>query len=94
MIETVNSDTGEVELRLESQLAAKLIIMLMKNDAGKSKLALGLGHKTVSGELNKQIKRLLKFDYVKMTIPDKPSSSKQKYRLTAKGKALLEIENQ
>jgi len=29
-----------------------------------------------------------------MTIPDKPRSSKQKYRLTAKGKALLVTEHQ
>jgi len=27
---------------------------------------------------------------IEMTIPDKPQSSKQKYRLTAAGRALLE----
>ena len=33
---------------------------------------------------------LLVEELLEMTIPDKPTSSKQKYRLTAKGKALLE----
>ena len=31
---------------------------------------------------------LLALDLVEMTIPDKPQSSKQRYRLTAQGKAL------
>ena len=96
-VKTIDSVTGEVELqpesrlesRLESQLAAKVLILLMKNDSGKAELASGLGHKTVSGELHKQIKRLLEFDYIEMTIPEKPTSSKQKYRMTAKCKAFL-----
>ena len=48
-----------------------------------------LGHKTISGELHKQIKRLLKKDLIEMTIPDKPNSRLQKYRLTARGRAWL-----
>ena len=31
----------------------------------------------------------LKADYVEMTLPDKPNSRLQKYRLTAKGRAWL-----
>lgn len=51
-IETTGSITGEVESRLESwlesRLAAKVIILLLENDAGKAELASGLGHKTIS----------------------------------------------
>jgi len=32
----------------------------------------------------------VKLGLIEMTIPDKPSSSRQKYRLTDKGRALLE----
>ena len=35
------------------------------------------------------LKPLLEAGWLEMTIPDKPTSSKQKYRLTARGKNLL-----
>jgi len=38
------------------------------------------------------LKPLLEAGLVEMTIPDKPTSSKQKYRLTIKGRQLLEQE--
>jgi len=38
---------------------------------------------------NKYLKPLINEDYIQMTVPDKPRSSKQKYVLSDKGRALL-----
>ena len=38
---------------------------------------------------NQVLKPLMEAGWLEMTIPDKPRSSKQKYRVTAKGQELL-----
>ena len=63
--------------------------MLREEEAGKAQLAKQLGHKAVSGELHKQIKRLQTLDLIEMTHPEKPNSRLQKYRLTAKARQLV-----
>ncbi|MBU2817121.1 transcriptional regulator, partial [Acidithiobacillus ferrooxidans] len=74
---------------LESALAAKVMLAIQPQPLGKAAIAPILGHKTVSGELHKQIKRMVDGGLIEPTIPEKPSSRLQKYRLTAKGQALL-----
>jgi ATP-dependent DNA helicase RecG len=62
---------------------------LQNNEVGKIQIARSLGHETVSGELNKQIKQLLTLELIEMTIQDRPNSRLQKYRLTEKGLDLI-----
>ena len=78
-----------LESRLESKLTAKVVRMRDSSALGKLALAQGLGHQSVSGEPNRQIRRLLDSGLIKYTLPDKPNSRLQQYRLTAQGKALL-----
>ncbi|MCZ2408049.1 MAG: helix-turn-helix domain-containing protein [Burkholderiales bacterium] len=80
---------SRLESRLESKLAAKVILLLHAQEAGKASLARNLGHRSVSGELNKQIGRLMEQGLITMTLPDKPQSRLQRYRLTPDGRMLL-----
>ena len=80
---------SRLESRLESKLAAKVILQLNATALGKLALAQGLGHQSVSGELNKQIRRLLDSGLIEYTLPDKPNSRLQQYRLTDEGRSVL-----
>ena len=48
-----------------------------------------LGQKEVSGQLNKVIRVLLDQRLIEYTLPDKPNSRLQKYRLTLAGERAL-----
>ena len=48
-----------------------------------------LGRRNRTKFRNQVLKPLLEVGWLEMTIPDKPTSSKQKYRLTTKGRDLL-----
>jgi ATP-dependent DNA helicase RecG len=65
------------------------LLILENGVSGKANLAENLGHKMASGELHKQIKRLLEHKLIEMTIPEKPNSRLQKYRLTEAGMKVL-----
>lgn len=78
---------ARLESQLESKLAARVNLQLNATALGKLALAQGLGHQSVSCELNKQIRRLLDRGLIEYTIPAKPNSRLQQYRLTDKGRS-------
>jgi ATP-dependent DNA helicase RecG len=81
------------ELQPESQpesisLEARVLALLASTGPmSKSALSTALGQKEVSGHLNQLMRRLVANQWVAYTIPDKPQSRLQKYRLTAEGRA-------
>ncbi len=66
-----------------------MIRRLARGPMGKAQLAEAMGQKAISGQLNKVIRVLVADQTVEFTIPEKPQSRLQKYRLTEKGRQAL-----
>ena len=85
------SPGGELESAgsgLES-LDRRVLALLAAEPLSKSAIADGLGHRSVSAGLNRAIRRLLKDGRAEYTVPDKPNSRLQKYRITPAGHTAL-----
>jgi ATP-dependent DNA helicase RecG len=100
-VETKPKQSGEQtrrqpESRPESQPESRpeslnilVVRRLSQAPLSKAELSASLGHKEISGQLNKIIRELLQNKIIEYTIPAKPQSRLQKYRLTAKGRRIL-----
>lgn len=76
------SDVGD--LTTESQpesMKQRVILMLQAGPLSKAEISKKLGPKAVSGVLNKLMINLLADGVVVQTLPDKPSSRLQKYKI-------------
>ena len=83
---------AQPESQPESQprdLRSKILHLLASGPMQKSELSKKLGQKSVSGQLNRVVQSLLADQIVEYTLPDKPNSRLQKYRLTDKGRIEL-----
>jgi len=60
--------------------------LLAQGPLSKSEMSKRLGQKLVSGQLHVVIRELVAEGSLEYTIPDKPNSRLQKYRLAPKGR--------
>jgi len=67
----------------------RILFILSRSEASASELLSELGLKSKTGYLKRDIKRLMDENLIEYTIPDKPISRLQKYRLTEKGRQLV-----
>lgn len=70
-------------------LDIRVLRMLAHGPRSKAALSADLGQRTVSGRLNEVVRRLLIEGLLAPTIPDRPRSRLQQYRLTVAGRARL-----
>jgi ATP-dependent DNA helicase RecG len=68
------------ESGLESGLESALLNELRDGPLSRSEIAQRLGHKRISGVVNRLIRRLMISGRIVQTLPEKPNSRLQKYR--------------
>ena len=87
-LEILTEKTKDLTAQVTAQVIAQVVLYCREPRATKEIIGiLGLKHwKTFRSNY---LQPLLDDGWLEMTIPDKPTSSKQKYRLTVKGRKLL-----
>lgn len=79
-----------VESGVESAMSLSILELLKDSPLAKSEIAGKLGKAKPTRYLNDLVAKLLRSDLIEYTLPDKPQSRLQKYRLTEKGRTLCE----
>ena len=82
----------QVEVQPEPLLGdfeSKVLNLLVEGPMPKAELSKKLGYKQLSGQLNKVFRDLLTDGVIEYTLPEKPRSPRQQYRLTEKGRTEL-----
>jgi len=72
-----------------SEIEQRILLACLDAPQNTRELLALLGYESRTGNFKKTLSRLLDLAFLEMTIPDKPRSKKQKYRLTERGRKLL-----
>lgn len=78
------------ELEHES-MYTQILLIVKEKTSSKKEISIALGQKSISSQLNKISNKLLEDYLIERTIPNKPSSSKQQYKITNRGILFLQI---
>ena len=82
--------TSQVGTRLELSIEQVEILSQCTQSRAISELMIFSNRTNRTKYRNQVIKPLMEDGFLELTIPDKPTSSKQKYRLTSLGKKIIE----
>ncbi|MFC1856547.1 RNA-binding domain-containing protein [Thermodesulfobacteriota bacterium] len=85
----VGAESGQSEEIEAESIKNKVMIALSDGELSKAEIANKIGLKSVTGYLNRTIRSMLTEGFIEYTIPEKPNSRLQKYRLTKKGEQAL-----
>ena len=77
--------------RTDRSLERRVVALLADGPMSKSAIARNLGHRSVSGGLNRVIRRLRRGGFVEYTLPERPNSSRQEYWLSKIGRAAQSV---
>jgi len=81
-------DVEQATPQVTSQVSK--LIGVLQGEMGRGEMLDALGLKDRMHFVDAYLQPAIQKNLVAMTIPDKPRSSKQRYRLTVKGKQMLE----
>ena len=82
-------EAAEESQKVLSKVERDIIAACQINDQSGSELLAKTGYTTRTGNFKKTLTKLVDQRLVEMTIPDKPRSRKQRYRLTKLGRGVL-----
>lgn len=90
------SDQDKIQDKIQDKTQDKiqddlkfLLEMIGDNEFSVSELLILMGFKSRSSFVKNHLSKALRASFLEMTIPDKPNSRHQKYRLTTSGKTLV-----
>ena len=86
----VESKVGESQVESAENIETRIGIAVGAGQLSKAQIAIAVGKKKVDGQLHSAVRELLTKGFLEHTLPDKPNSRLQKYRLTDKGRMWLE----
>lgn len=91
-VQFVRKKAQEAHVEAQVNLSAiehRMLSTCAGGPAGSNDLLDAVGYETRTGNFKNSLSKLIDLGLIEMTIPDKPRSSKQRYRITAKGREVV-----